>query len=136
VLWQLPENFHRDDERLEAALAALPSGRHCFEFRHPSWFDPRVYQLLRAYEAALVIGDHPERPFQAHELTAGWTFIRFHYGSRGRNGNYSERELEEWARRIEEWRQRADVFAYFNNDWQGFAVRNGLRLKELLGLDT
>ena len=135
VLWQLPESFHRNDERLEAALARLPEGRHCFEFRHSSWFDARVYDLLRAHGVALVIGDHPARPFQAHELTADWTFIRFHYGSRGRGGNYSRRELEEWARRIEEWRERADVYAYFNNDWNGYAVRNGLLLRSLLGDD-
>ena len=79
-----------------------------------------------------MIGDHPKRPFQTDELTADWTFIRFHYGHRGRNGNYSERELEEWARRIEHWRGRVDVFAYFNNDWHGYAVKNGLRLRELL----
>jgi uncharacterized protein YecE (DUF72 family) len=135
VLWQLPENFHRDDERLGNALAALPEGRHCFEFRHPSWFDPHVYERLRAHDVALVIGDHPKRPFQADELTAGWTFIRFHHGSRGRNGNYSERELEEWGLRIERWRERVDVFAYFNNDWQGYAVKNGLRLRDLLGAE-
>jgi uncharacterized protein YecE (DUF72 family) len=135
VLWQLPESFHRNDERLEATLAHLPEGRHCFEFRHPSWFDAGVYDLLRAHGAALVIGDHPTRPFQAHELTADWTFIRFHYGSRGRGGNYSGRELEEWARRIEEWRERADVYAYFNNDWNGYAVRNGLLLRSLVGDD-
>jgi uncharacterized protein YecE (DUF72 family) len=134
VLWQLPRTFKRDDERLAAALAALPPGRHCFEFRHESWFVDETYELLRRREAALVIGDHPERPFQTHELTADWTFIRFHYGHRGRNGNYSERELEEWAARIGDWRRRADVYAYFNNDWTGFAVRNGLRLKKLLGL--
>jgi uncharacterized protein YecE (DUF72 family) len=133
VLWQLPENFHRDDERLAGALAGLPPGRHCFEFRHPSWFVPDVYALLREYDAALVIGDHPERPFQAHELTAAWTFIRFHYGRRGRNGNYSEKELETWGARIDEWRREAEVFAYFNNDWLGYAVKNGLRLKERLG---
>jgi uncharacterized protein YecE (DUF72 family) len=132
MLWQLPETFHRNDERLEAALAGLPTGRHCFEFRHASWFDARVYELLRAHGVALVIGDHPKRPFQTDELTADWTFIRFHYGHRGRNGNYSERELEEWARRIEHWRGRVDVFAYFNNDWHGYAVKNGLRLRELL----
>jgi uncharacterized protein YecE (DUF72 family) len=134
VLWQLPENFHRDDERLEAALAALPEGRHCFEFRHPTWFDPTIYELLRAHDVALVIGDHPERPFQAHELTADWTFIRFHHGSRGRDGNYSKRELEEWAQRIEHWRKRVDVLAYFNNDWRGYAVKNGLCLRDLLGV--
>jgi uncharacterized protein YecE (DUF72 family) len=132
VLWQLPENFHRNDERLAGALERLPPGRHCFEFRHPSWFVPEVYDLLRKQGAALVIGDHPERRFQTHELTADWTFIRFHHGSRGRKGNYSERELETWRRRIDGWRQRVEVFAYFNNDWQGYAVRNGLWLKARL----
>ena len=135
VLWQLPENFHRDDDRLGTALAGLPAGRHCFEFRHPSWFDPGVYELLRRHGVALVIGDHPQRPFQAHELTADWTFIRFHYGSRGRNGNYSETELEEWRRRIEGWRSRAEVFAYFNNDWSGYAVENARRLSRRLGAE-
>jgi uncharacterized protein YecE (DUF72 family) len=132
VLWQLPERFHRDDERLVSALGRLPPGRHCFEFRHQSWFAPEVYALLREHNVALVIGDHPERPFQTHELTADWTFVRFHYGSRGRNGNYSEGELEEWRRRISAWRIRAEVFAYFNNDWEGFAVKNALWLKRHL----
>jgi uncharacterized protein YecE (DUF72 family) len=132
VLWQLPANFHRNDERLADALEALPRGRHCFEFRHASWFVPEVYELLRAHDAALVIGDSPQRPFQAHELTADWTFVRFHHGSRGRNGNYSDRELEEWAERVDAWRRRVDVYAYFNNDWEGYAVKNGVRLKELL----
>jgi uncharacterized protein YecE (DUF72 family) len=134
VLWQLPANFHRDDDRLSQALERLPPGRHCFEFRHESWFTGEVYALLREHDVALVIGDHPERPFQAHELTTDWTFVRFHYGSRGRNGNYSDAELETWARRIRQWRRRVDVFAYFNNDWEGYAVRNGLLLKRLLGL--
>ena len=107
VLWQLPENFQRDDDRLTETLEALPRGRHCFEFRHPSWFTEEVYALLRRHRAALVIGDHPERPFQAHEITAGWTYVRFHYGRRGRRGNYSERELESWRRRIASWRSRA-----------------------------
>lgn len=132
VLWQLPENFRRDDERLSFALGCLPPGRHCFEFRHPSWFVPEVYALLREHGLALAIGDHPGRPFQTHELTADWTFVRFHYGRRGRNGNYSKRELEEWQRRISAWRSRVEVFAYFNNDWEGFAVENALWLKRHL----
>jgi uncharacterized protein YecE (DUF72 family) len=116
VLWQLPETFHRDDERLAAALAAVPPGRHCFEFRHASWFVEDVYALLRERGAALVIGDHPSRPFQSHELTADWTFVRFH-GSRGLGGDYTDAELATWKRRIATWRTKAEVFAYFNNDW-------------------
>jgi uncharacterized protein YecE (DUF72 family) len=113
-------------------LPLLPPGRHCFEFRHESWFTEPVYKLLRAHGAALVIGDHPRWPFQARELTTDWTLVRLHHGHRGRRGNYSETELDEWARRIAEWRRRAEVFVYFNNDWEGFAVDNGLSLKRRL----
>jgi uncharacterized protein YecE (DUF72 family) len=129
VLWQLPGNFHRDDERLASALDHLPRGRHCFEFRHESWFVPEVYDLLRGSGAALVIGDDPKRPFQSHELTTDWTFVRFHRGRRGRNGNYSRTELEEWKRRIAAWRSEVDVYAYFNNDWEGYAVENARWLR-------
>ena len=130
VLWQLPGNFRRDDDRLEFALANLPAGRHCFEFRHESWFHDDVYAQLRERDVALVIGDHPERPFQSHELTAGWAFVRFHHGHRGRGGNYSASELDEWAGRIASWARERDVFAYFNNDWNGYAIRNAQDLKK------
>jgi uncharacterized protein YecE (DUF72 family) len=131
LLWQLPPDFKRDDERLAAALARLPPGRHCFEFRHESWFADEVLDLLRSHGVALVIGDDPRRPFQTLELTADWTFVRFHGGSELGNGDYSERELEGWAARIAGF--GVGAFVYFNNDWEGFAIRNALRLKELLG---
>ena len=82
---------------------------------------------------ALVIGDDPERPFQTHEFTAAWTYIRFHRGNRGRRGNYSERELDEWRRRISSWRSDVEVYAYFNNDWEAFAPKNARWLVERLG---
>jgi uncharacterized protein YecE (DUF72 family) len=132
IVWQLPATFRRDDDRLAAALPLLPPGRHCFEFRHESWFTEPVYELLRAHRAALVIGDHPRWPFQAHELTADWTLVRLHHGHRGRRGNYSETEIDEWARRIAGWRRRAEVLVYLNNDWEGFAVENGLSLMRRL----
>jgi uncharacterized protein YecE (DUF72 family) len=134
VLWQLPENFQRDDERLAGALDSLPAGRHCFEFRHQSWFDDDVYKLLREHGVALVIGDHPDRPFQTYEMTTDWTFIRFHYGVRGRRGNYSESELAAWAKRLERWRSEVEIYAYFNNDWEAFAVKNGLWMRKRLGV--
>jgi uncharacterized protein YecE (DUF72 family) len=135
ILWQLPPTYKRDDERLANALASLPKEqRHCFEFRHPSWFVEETYALLRKHRVALVIGDHPRvNEFQTHVHTAGWTFVRFHSGTRGRNGNYSESELEEWAQRFEDWAQRVEIYAYFNNDWEGYAPRNALWLKRRLG---
>ncbi len=135
VLWQLPERLHRDDGRLAGwleALRAFPAARHCMEFRHASWFVPEIESILREHGAALVIADRPGLDLQAHALTADWTFVRFHHGTRGRRGNYSETELREWAQRIARWREDVEVFAYFNNDWEGFAVRNAARLLRML----
>jgi uncharacterized protein YecE (DUF72 family) len=134
LLWQLPPTFRRDRDRLADALARLPRElRHCIEFRHPSWFVEDTYALLREHEVALAIGDRPQvNAFQAHELTADWTYVRFHGGTRGRRGNYSESELREWAVRMRDWSRTHEVYAYFNNDWEGFAPRNAMLLKRLL----
>ena len=130
VLWQLPERMQADVDLLASALDALPAGRHCFEFRHPSWFSEPVLELLRWHGVALAIGDHPQRPWQPWVLTTDWAFVRFHYGARGRRGNYSETELRALADRV--LALGAPVWAYFNNDWEGFAVRNALRLRALV----
>ncbi len=135
VLWQLPENFHRDDQRLRGWLDVLPDGLHTIEFRHESWFAPAVLEALRSHGVALAIGDHPKRPFQTCDATAEWRFVRLHYGARGRDGNYSASEIDAWARRIGSWRRRTEVYAYFNNDWRGFAPANArLLLRRLDGV--
>jgi uncharacterized protein YecE (DUF72 family) len=134
MLWQLPANFRRDDERLAFALDHLPPGRHTFEFRHASWFAPEVYELLRWHNVALTIADRPGLEFQSHEITADFTYVRFHHGHRGRRGNYSQSELAQWASRLGDWADKVDVFAYFNNDWEQFAPRNAVVLGRLLGL--
>jgi uncharacterized protein YecE (DUF72 family) len=134
LLWQLPGSFERDDVRLAGAIEQLPRDqRHAFEFRHASWFCPAVMQMLREAGIALVIGDSPTRPFQEHRLTADFGYVRFHYGHRGRRGNYSPRELDQWAGRIRCWSRRAQMLVYFNNDWEAFAVTNGVNLRRILG---
>lgn len=135
MLWQLPANFQRSDERLAYALDRLPPGRHTFEFRHPSWFCAQVYELLRWHNVALTIADRPGlEEFQSHEMTADFTYVRFHHGHRGRRGNYSPTELAEWAARLARWSADVDVYAYFNNDWEEFAPDNARTLGHLLGL--
>ena len=134
LLWQLPPNYRYDPDRLNRALDQLHDGRrHAFEFRHPSWFRSETYSLLQEHEAALVIADRPSvNLFQTHEITTDYTYVRFHGGTRGRNGNYSRSELTEWAGRLDRWSKTVDVFAYFNNDWEGYAIDNASVLRNML----
>jgi uncharacterized protein YecE (DUF72 family) len=133
LLWQLPPTFVRDDDRLAEALAAFPSDlRHAVEFRHQSWFAPQPLELLADRGVALVVADRPGAPgLERPEPSAGFSFVRFHHGSRGRRGNYSDSELADWAETLRGWALRGDVYAYFNNDWEGFAPRNAVRLRRL-----
>ena len=131
VLWQLPPRFRRDDDRLAEALAALPPGRHAFEFRDETWFADPVYELLRRHGAALVVADRAPGGATPWVDTAGWAYLRFHHG-RARRGAYGRDALHTWARRIAE--AGGDVYAYFNNDWEGFAVANARTLARFLHL--
>ena len=136
LLWQLPENFRRDDERLLMALSELPrEHRHAFEFRHPGWFVPEVYGLLREFGVACVWAHDARRPLPEPERTAGWAFVRLHYGERGRRGNYSPAELREWAGRIRAHAGGDDCAVYFNNDWEAFAPLDARTMVSLLDRD-
>jgi uncharacterized protein YecE (DUF72 family) len=128
VLWQLPESFPRDDAVLAAFVEALPPARHCFEFRHPSWFAPAVRRLLEERGASLALGHDARRPLPEARPAGEIAYLRLHFGARGRAGNYSTTELDEWRRRIASWRSRREVFVYLNNDWQGFAPANAREL--------
>jgi uncharacterized protein YecE (DUF72 family) len=131
ILWQLPPHFARDDDVLESALETLSPGRHAFEFRHPSWFAEGVYALLERHDAALVVADRSPDGATPWVDTAGWSYLRFHSG-RGRNGNYGERTLRAWADRIKS--HPGDAYAYFNNDWEGFAIANARTLRSFFTL--
>lgn len=136
VLWQLPENFERDDELLAATLDLLPPARHCFEFRHPSWFAEPVRRLLRDHGASLALGHDARRQLPDASPTGPIAFLRLHYGARGRDGNYSSSELDTWRRRIAAWRSRREVFVYLNNDWRGYAPANAQELRRGLSQEA
>jgi uncharacterized protein YecE (DUF72 family) len=129
LLWQLPANFKRDDERLATALGQLPrEHRHAFEFREPGWFAEDVYALLRDHGVACVLAHDGRRPLPEPPRTADFAFVRFHWGERGRGGNYSAAELRDWAARVRAHAGDDDAFVYFNNDWEGYAPRNAVDL--------
>lgn len=116
VLFQLPPSFKRDDDLLAAFAALLPKGRRCaFEFRHVSWYEPAVYDLMRSLNLAFVIHDHHQAPSPV-EVTADFVYWRGH-GPTGRYfGHYSRERLEALADDIAGWQASGrDVYAYFDN---------------------
>ncbi|WP_445153428.1 DUF72 domain-containing protein [Arthrobacter sp. Hor0625] len=136
LLVQLPPDFARDDARLEYFLAALPGWiRVSVEFRHPSWDHPAVYELLERHRAAYCVMSGAQLPCILR-ATAPFVYLRLH-GPDPEHlyaGSYSEADLRWWAERIREWQEGGrEVYAYFNNDGEGNAVRDAFRLRELLG---
>ena len=133
LLYQLPPNMHRSDDKLESFLSILPQGlKHVFEFRHESWLDDKVFEILRRYNVGLCVFDMPGLtcPLVA---TTDFAYIRFH-GSTGLYSScYSDDELAEWARRLASLPSKVKtVYAYFNNDAEAFAVRNAMTLRDYL----
>jgi len=133
LLYQLPPNMHRNDERLESFLPLLPKGlRHVIEFRHQSWLDEEVFDILRRHNIGFCVFDMPGLPCPLL-ATADFAYIRFH-GSTGLYFScYSDEELEEWARSISVLAKDLDtVYIYFNNDAEGFAIKNAQTMAECL----
>ena len=167
ILWQLPPRFKADKERLERFLQTashlrgessshLGGGqklRYAFEFRDPSWFDETIYQVLRKYNAAVVIAESggywpssasssaeatddkeaPEGKPSEEVITADFTYIRFHGEGGSYATSYTDQELTVWAKKIKKWQEMGiDVYAYFNNDVNAFAVDNAKTLSNLI----
>jgi uncharacterized protein YecE (DUF72 family) len=139
ILFQLPGNFTVNVPRLEGFLSVLQrqrwvaSLRAVLEVRHASWLEPVVLDRLRDANVALCLADWPECPV-AGVLTADFVYVRRHGWGRRYGGLYRDSHLTADAVDIAEWRRRGlDVYVYYNNDGQGAALRNALRLRGLTG---
>jgi uncharacterized protein YecE (DUF72 family) len=130
VLFQLPPTLRADAGLLAAFSRGLPRGmRPAFEFRDASWDDDEIRSLLDESGAAWVLADRPG----AHvplQVTAGWSYVRFHRGRRDDPG-YTRTKLRRWADAIARM-PAEDVFVYFNNDQGGAAVRDAHVLTSLV----
>jgi uncharacterized protein YecE (DUF72 family) len=132
---QLPPRWKRNIERLEEFFSVAPSHvRWALELREPSWVHEDVFELLRRHKVALCIhdllADHP------WERTTDWTYLRFHGPDALQVkyvGRYGPERLEPVASRLETWlADGCDVYAYFNNDYHGYAVEDAQWLSQRL----
>jgi uncharacterized protein YecE (DUF72 family) len=129
ILFQLPPNLHRDLDRLAEFIGWLPKGRRAtFEFRHDSWYEEAVFELLSAHDLALCVSDHHRAP-SPWIATASFAYVRGH-GPGGRyHGSYEDAQLDAWAEHIRRWRAEGRaVFSYFDNDIRSAAPADAARL--------
>ena len=162
-LWQLPDGYRFEPERIDAFLRLVPRTsaaaedlarghdarlrggalvkaaarvryRHALEVRHPSYFHPEFFALLRAHRTGFVIADTAGRWTPSEEVTARFVYVRLH-GSRVLYGSdYTEEELSAWAARVRRWSgEGRDVYVYFDNDRHAYAPHDALDLRRLVG---
>jgi uncharacterized protein YecE (DUF72 family) len=126
LLVQLPPFLKKDVPTLVAFLALLPAdAKPTFEFRHQSWFDEEVLAALRAHPAALCLAEAENDLSIPFEATADWGYLRL------RRPDYSDKELREWAKRIQDqpWKE---AFVFFKHEDAGKGPQFAARFLQLL----
>jgi uncharacterized protein YecE (DUF72 family) len=157
-LWQLPDSYRFDAERIESFIRLLPRSsteaealarghdarlkrgaltkaaaavryRHAFEVRHPSYFVPEFFDLLRARRVGYVIADTAGKWTLAEEVTARFVYVRLHGSQVLYGSDYTDEELTAWAARVRRWSEESrDVYVYFDNDRHAYAPHDAREL--------
>jgi uncharacterized protein YecE (DUF72 family) len=135
VLFQFPGSFHADHPALKDFLDLVPGDMACaFEFRHPSWLDGEITDLLRIRGYSLCTADNDENPANEIISTATWGYLRL------RRSDYTDADLSQWMEKIlsQKWKK---AFVFFKHEdeakgpemavhFQGLA---GSRVKKIQG---
>ncbi|MFB3926922.1 MAG: DUF72 domain-containing protein [Syntrophales bacterium] len=133
VLFQLPPSLKYNEEVFTEFCRLLPrERRHVLEVRNKSWLADDAFSRMEDFNIALCISDTAGRYPYAEAVTADFTYIRLHGSKVLYASDYTEKELQEWARKIRKWKR--DAYIYFDNDYAGYAPKNAMRLKEILGV--
>lgn len=133
ILFQLPPHFSVDCDRLASFFKLLSKKRrYSFEFRNPSWYEPRVLRQLSDHNIALCLSDHHDAP-APWTRTADFLYVRGHGPGGQYKGHYTVATLRQWAKRIKSWnKQGCDFYVFFDNDQKSAAPADALRLCELV----
>jgi uncharacterized protein YecE (DUF72 family) len=113
LLFQLPPNFKKDAAVLRSFVELFPDEiRAAFEFRHESWLDAEVFDILRSRNLALCIADS-EKMSTPVEMTAPYAYFRL------RDEGYQDADITRWAGVIRDLPGVSDAFVYFKHEEQG-----------------
>jgi uncharacterized protein YecE (DUF72 family) len=129
VLFRVPGNLTRDDERLARFLGAWPRDIPlAVEMQHASWAVDEVHSLLRAHGAALVATDTDDAAEPDLRLTAGFAYLRL------RRTTYSDADLARWADRLRPFLESGtDCYVFLRHDADGTSALRAEQLARSLG---
>ena len=132
VLYQLPPRWHPNEERLGAFLEIIPNELQAVEFRDARWYRRTTFDRMARAGVALCLHDMDGSAAPITPI-GPFVYVRFHGAGARYGGRYSSQRLSAWADRMVEWAD-ADlaVWAYFNNDAGGHAVRDAARLRTMI----
>jgi uncharacterized protein YecE (DUF72 family) len=125
LLWQLPGNFRSDAPRFKKFCSMLSKDfNHVFEFRHESWFNEEIYEILMNNKHTLCTVSSPSGLPDTIIMTSVSVYIRFHGEGSWYNDNYSNERLQMWKNKLVS-KEPEKLYAYFNNDMNAYAINNG-----------
>ncbi len=131
ILIQLPPSLKFDLELFREFCEILdPLYKYALEVRHISWINDKVFEMLSNYNIAFCISDSAGRFPYYETITADFVYIRLHGPTKLYASEYSEEQIEQWAIKIKNWKK--DAFIYFDNDFNGYAIKNAFMLKQKL----
>ena len=127
MLFQLPPTFKKDADVLSSFLREFPAMRAAFEFRHESWFDDEIFDLLRSRNIALCIAD-TDTIATPKKITADYGYLRL------RREDYTEEDVKRWSEFVREQNTNwTDAFVYFKHEESGIGPKLARQMIELLG---
>jgi uncharacterized protein YecE (DUF72 family) len=133
ILFQLPPGWKCNAERLSSFVGGLPSRhKYAFEFRNSTWYNDEVYRILRKHNSSFCIYELAGH-VSPDVITANFVYVRLHGPGAKYAGSYSNDALQAWADKCRKWKsQGLNVFVYFDNDADGYAVFNAMTLKKMV----
>ena len=136
ILIQLPAmlGFHKEKaETFFTALKRYKGHRFALEPRHASWMEEDAIRLLKKYRIGFVMADSGGRWPSGEFITAPHIYIRFHGPNGYYDTSYSPRKLAAIAKKCRDWQSEGyTVWAFFNNDGHGYAVKNATAFQRSL----
>jgi uncharacterized protein YecE (DUF72 family) len=127
LLFQLPPTLKKNGDVLKAFVELIPEGtRAAFEFRHASWLDAEVYDILRSRNLALCVADSDKMSTPV-EVTADYTYFRL------RDEGYQDSDIQRWAETIRALPRAGAAYVYFKHEEQGLGPEFARKFIDAVG---